>query len=294
MSGAYWKVFAEKQAGLKDITQAREAFIQLYHEYPEDESIPRILFQIALTYYNEEQYNKAQQEFQKLAEKHSTHEITSQAIYIAGCCAMNLENYEEAIAIFERIPLEDKVKPHAHLGQIRCFMLRGQHENALKIAEALTKEHKEGPIWVEATLRKVDTLFLTATDKPENLKIALKESTALLNSNTTYASWRNRAGFMRGRILIEMGRETQALEAFMDVVYGNYLPSDITQQAHEPELLWFIKSGLKAAEIKEDKEDIQGAVAIYRILEQLGSTNRGEFRRKIDDLKSRHFIWEES
>jgi len=78
----------------------------------------------------------------------------------------------------------------------------------------------------------------------------------------------------------------------MEVVYGQLLPEESTQLASQPEFHWFIKSGLAAANIKENQGDIRGAVEIYRILERIGEPSRNEFRRKIEDLKNEYFLYE--
>jgi hypothetical protein len=46
--------------------------------------------------------------------------------------------------------------------------------------------------------------------------------------------------------------------------------------------------------MREDKGDVRGAVEIYHILERLGDPNREEFRRKIESLRSKNFLYEES
>ncbi|NJK91466.1 MAG: hypothetical protein HC904_06345 [Blastochloris sp.] len=64
-------------------------------------------------------------------------------------------------------------------------------------------------------------------------------------------------------------------------------------QGQNPEFFWFIRSGVAAAAMREDKGDFRGAVEIYRILERLGDPNRDEFRKRIEDLKSKNFLYEE-
>ena len=89
----------------------------------------------------------------------------------------------------------------------------------------------------------------------------------------------------------QLGREEDALQAYLDVLYGR--TSNQTVPVAQPEYLWFARAGAEAARIQESRRDFQGALAIYRILEKAGGPNQAAFARKIDDLRNRYFLWSE-
>ncbi|MEM9445263.1 MAG: tetratricopeptide repeat protein [Verrucomicrobiota bacterium] len=290
----YWKIFTEQHSESSDAETIRKSYEALLTDYPEHTKKVHIFFQIALSYYNEQNYNLAQKKFEQIAQDFPSNAFVHESMYLAGRSSMGLNNYQKSISLLEKVDQDSEFKPYARLAQVVCLMFQGQHEEALKITDSLIKEKANDYIWTEASLRKVDCLFQLANNSPQRLKEAHDICSKILANENANIAAKNEAGYLKGRILLEMNQQTEALEAYMDVVYGNYLPSEITQQNHEPELFWFIKSGVEAAEMKEDLNDIRGAVAIYRILEKLGGPSRIEFRHKIEDLKARHFIWEET
>jgi hypothetical protein len=132
-----------------------------------------------------------------------------------------------------------------------------------------------------------------AQQDPDNYSKAVKCLENVVGSPESKINQLNEAGYLRGKIFTAQGKKDEALESFLDVVYGRLLPSDAASPSSKPEFYWFVRSGSEAAQIKENEKDIKGAIAIYRVLEKVVTPNREEFRQKIEDLKLKNFIWED-
>jgi TolA-binding protein len=290
----FWLIQANSFLGARSTETERtemQALLQTLGKHP---LAPQIAFQVAQSYFNEQNYAEAQRQFQKVSQDYPTAALADQAIYLAGRSAMNLGNHTEAIALLEKIKPDSPAKNDARLAQIRCFLLQGKPDPALAIADSLIKANPSGSYFAEAHLRRINALLAQADLKQSSdpLTKALDSAQTIIKFPLATTSQRNEAGCLRGEILQRQGKSQEALEAYLDVVYGR-LFDQATGQA-QPEFLWFVRAGTQAARIKLEQEDIRGAVAIYRILERLGGPSRKVFRDTIEDLRSKHFIWEES
>jgi len=278
-------------SGDESVRTAWEAFLNAHPSHPK---AGNARFQIAEWFARQGNLSEAQARFSSIAAELPRHPLAPYAQYHAGAAAFRSGDFKDALALLEKVPEASPVKTDARLLQIRCFMQQGQFDSALQVAESVLTGRKDDPAWAEASLRKLGCLYTLSASDPKRYDAALKTADALLASSALNAAQRNEAGFVRGQILTKLNQPDQALNAYLDVVYGRLLPGEVTRQPTEPEFHWFIKSGIAAAQMREDRGDIRGAVEIYRILERLGDPSREEFRKKIEDLKSRHFIFEEA
>ncbi|MEM6883382.1 MAG: tetratricopeptide repeat protein [Verrucomicrobiota bacterium] len=214
------------------------------------------------------------------------------AAYFAGQSLHKLSQFADAITVLEQVRTDALWKPDARILQIVCYMRLGDYPSALKVSESVLKDNPRPAIESFARLRQAECLFTLASDDRGLYPDALRAAEAVINMEAATSAERNEAGYIKGEIFQKLNKSGQALQAFMDVVYGQLLPEENTQLSSQPEFHWFIKSGLAAANIKENQGDIRGAVEIYRILERIGEPSRNEFRRKIEDLKNEYFLYE--
>ncbi len=143
---------------------------------------------------------------------------------------------------------------------------------------------------MEISKRRLACEFALGNTDRGSLERAVLTAESLLKSPAADAADKNEAGFIRGRSLEQLGREDEALQAYLDVLYGRL---GANPDSSQPEYLWFARAGAEAAKIQEKRGDFKGALAIYRILENAGGPNQAAFARKINDLRNRHFLWSE-
>ncbi len=290
----YLRAYSRVLMGDSTSSTLVEEYAALIERFPGDSNAARARFQIGTLHYQQAKYTDARREFQLMANDFPRHNLAAAALYWAGRSAMGAGDYKEAVTLFEKIPADSPHKPDARLAQIRCLMHQGQFDSAISVADSIMTNRKKDAVWIEAALRKAGSLFTLGASDSRRYELSLAAVNDILALPDTSIHHRNEAGFLKGEILQQLQRPELALEAFLDVVYGRLLPEEVTGQNHDPEHYWFIKSGYQAARMRETSGDIRGAIEIYRILERLGEPNRQEFRRTIEDLKTRHFIYEES
>jgi tetratricopeptide (TPR) repeat protein len=291
----YLRVLIQSRKGQLPPDAFRKELAKLTDRFPKnDELAAKALFQIAESFFEQGNFAEAQSRFQQVTEKYPGHPLATRALYFSGRSAMRLGNFAEAIGTLEKIPDASPLKADARVAQIRCFIAQEQWQDALRIADSVITGRQPDPVWAEASLRKANCLYRLAKDDPRQYDAALAVAGQILAAKNITLAQRNEAGCLKGDILKQQQKTTEALAAYLDVVDGRLLPPDVTSLPSEPEHYWFVRSGDAAAQLLEDQGDIKGEIQIYRILERLVEPRRDEFRKKIDELKAHHFIYEES
>ena len=273
-------------------TQARAEFAKILSRFPESTLAPALSFQIAQTHYEEKNHGEALTAFREMAKKFPKDPLADNALYYAGLSALALGNPEEATKLFRSLSENSPLRTDARLAEIDACRAAGDYAGGLQIANSLLANRTpDQRAWVEISRRRLACEFaLGATDKA-NLERAVTTADGILKSSAADASDKNEAGFIKGRSLEQLGREDDALQAYLDVLYGRLGTS--ASAPSQPEYLWFARAGAEAARIQEKRGDFKGALAIYRILENAGGPSQAAFARKIDDLRNRHFLWSE-
>ena len=273
-------------------TQARAEFAKILSRFPDSTLAPALSFQIAQTHYEEKNHGEALTAFREMAKKYPKDPLADNALYYAGLSALALGNPEEATKLFRTLPENSPVRTDARLAEIDACRAAGDYSGGLQIANSLLANRTpDQRVWVEISKRRLACEFaLGGTDKA-NLERAVTTAEGILKSSAADASDKNEAGFIKGRSLEQLGREDDALQAYLDVLYGRLGTS--SSGPTQPEYLWFARAGAEAARIQEKRNDFKGALAIYRILENAGGPNQAAFAKKIDDLRNRHLLWSE-
>ena len=272
--------------------QARVEFTKILTRFPNSTLAPAITFQIAQTHYEERNHGEALTAFREMATKYPKDPLADNALYYAAQSALALGNPNEAIKLLRLVPENSPLRLDARLAEIDACRASGDYSGGLQIANSLlaSRTPDQRP-WVEVTKRRLACEFALGANDRASLERAASTAASLIASPISDSSERNEAGFIRGKCLEQLGREEDALQAYLDVLYGR----SGTQAAgvSQPEYLWFARAGAEAARIQESRRDFRGALAIYRILEKAGGPNQAAFARKIDDLRNRYFLWSE-
>ena len=273
-------------------TQARAEFAKILSRFPESTLAPALSFQIAQTHYEEKNHGEALTAFREMAKKFPKDPLADNALYYAGLSALALGNPEEATKLFRSLPENSPLRTDARLAEIDACRASGDYAGGLQIANSLLANRTpDQRAWVEISKRRLACEFALGTADKGNLERAVTTAEGILKSSVADASDKNEAGFIKGRSLEQLGREDDALQAYLDVLYGRL--GTASSAPSQPEYLWFARAGAEAARIQEKRNDFKGALAIYRILENAGGPNQSAFARKIDDLRNRHFLWSE-
>ena len=272
-------------------TQARAELAKILSRFPDSTLAPALSFQIAQTHFEEKNHGEALTAFREMAQKFPQDPLADNALYYAGLSALALGNPEEAIRLFRSLPENSPLRTDARLAEIDACRASGDYSGGLLIANSLlaNRAPNQRP-WVEISKRRLACEFALGNTDRGSLERAVLTAESLLKSPAADAADKNEAGFIRGRSLEQLSREDEALQAYLDVLYGRL---GANPDSSQPEYLWFARAGAEAAKIQEKRGDFKGALAIYRILENAGGPNQAAFARKINDLRNRHFLWSE-
>ena len=277
--------------------QARDGLLQLAKKFEKSPLAPTILFSAGETAYNQQDYVGAQTTFERLADRYPQADplLVNQALYLAGDSAVLLgKDYGAAIHILERIPenAPDNLKTEARLLQGLIYYKQGKFENAVALFDVVLSAEKGGPLFVAATLRKGTALYALGAADPARYEQAANAYGTLLSGGQGNFAQRNEAAYMRAKCFEKLKRPDDALNLYVDVLNGRTMPAD-NKDPLPPEMLWRVKAGLDAAEIRKQKQEWRGAVDIYRRLENLGGPNQAEFRDDINRLRREHFLFDD-
>ncbi|MEO0454140.1 MAG: tetratricopeptide repeat protein, partial [Verrucomicrobiota bacterium] len=267
----YLRILAELNNGQLDYAKAREQLNSLSDGFPDSPLQAKIRFKSAFTLVEEGRYLDAITELSQIIDLYPKSAEAEYAAYLAGRSAMRLDQHQDAIGYFEKIPTESTWKTHGHLAQIRCYMVTGQFEVAHNLADAIIKKTPPGTIQSEALIRKADCMIAQASGEEDSYLEAFEAVQSVISSKQSSVAQRNEAGFLKGKILQKQDKNNEALEAYLDVVYRKLLPADLTQSPSNPEYHFFIESGVAAAQMLKDEGNIRGAVEVYRILSLCGT-----------------------
>ena len=272
--------------------QARTEFAKILSRFPNSPLSPALAFQIAQTHYEEKNHAESLAAFREMAAKFPKDSLADDALYYAGLSALALGNPEEAVKLFRSLSETSPLRLDARLAEIDACRAANDYAGGLQIANSLLgNKTPDQRTWVEITKRRLACEFALGGNDRASLERAVSTATSLLASPAADAADKNEAGFVRGKSLEQLGREEDALQAYLDVLYAKQ--KSATDGSTQPEYLWFARAGAEAARIQEKRGDFRGALAIYRILENAGGPNQAAFTRKIEDLRNRHFLWSE-
>lgn len=278
----------------KELTgaQARAEFAKILARFPESSLAPSLAFQIGQTHYEEKNHGEALSSFREMAQRFAKDPLADDARYYAGLSALALGNPEEAVKLFRSIPETSPLRLDARLAEIDASRTAGDYLGGLQIANSLlANKTPEQRAWVEVTRRRLACEFAIGGSDRASLERATSTALALIGSPAADSADRNEAGYIRGKSLEQLGREEDALQAYLDVLYAKQ--ASPTSGPAQPEYLWFARAGAEAARLQEKRGDFRGALSIYRILENAGGPSQMAFTRKIEDLRNRHFLWSE-
>jgi tetratricopeptide (TPR) repeat protein len=291
--------FAAQQRGilvsyeLKKITedQVEQALVGLAQQYAKEPGAPEAYFRLGEFYYDRQNYVKAQDAFQQLTANYPDSTFAGTACYYAGRAAFAHQDYTAALALLEKVPDASSFKPEARLWDGRVYQQQGNFSQAETLYDGVVATEKTGPRFVEASLLKGQCLFELGSSDPASYNLALAAFDQILKSKEGTIAERNEAGVRKAKCLEKMGRLDEAMQLYLDVLYGRVAGDDSNSPA-PPEFSWQIKAGWEAGRMREAQKDWRGAIEIYQRMEQIGGAQQQTIHDLIDKLRRDNYIYE--
>ncbi|MEZ5405564.1 MAG: tetratricopeptide repeat protein [Verrucomicrobiia bacterium] len=297
VSAEFLKLCALYQIDRKNADQILNQLQALLAQFPQASVSGSIQFKMGQIYFDKEDFPNAQIQFETMAKNYAKHDSADEALYFAGVSALRRANWVAAVDLFEeltrRYPNSARVLD-ARLGQGDALTSQAKFSSAMSIYDAIIQQFSDQPQVALAYLGRGLCLFRLAADAENEKRYteALAAFNESLNQKKTKVEWRNEAGWRKGKTLEKLGRTQEALEAYLDVVYGRWTAIAQTNQASPPEYYWFGKAVIEAGTLLEQKQDWKGAIALYRVAEKQGGPEVGAWRDRRLKLQRDYFIYD--
>ncbi len=269
--------------------QVEAKLIDLANKYKNVAGAPDAYFRLGEFYLLREDYVRAQDAFQQLIANYPTSADVDKAYYYAGKAAFAHQDYTAARTLLEKVPDGSPLKPDARLWEGRSYKEQLNFDQANTFFDAVLATEKTGPRFVQASLLKGHSLLALGSQDPANYSLALAAFDQILKSKEGSISERNEAGVSSGKCLEKMGRIDDAMQWYLNVLYGRVAGDD---PANPPEFHWQLEAGSQAGRIRESRKDWRGAIEIYKRLEQIGGAHSQDFHDLINKLRRDNYIYE--
>jgi tetratricopeptide (TPR) repeat protein len=271
--------------------QVEAKLVELAQKYKNAPGAPEAYFSLGEFYFNHQDYVRAQDAFQQLTANFPTSADADAAYFYAGRAAFAHQDYAAARTLLEKVPDTSPLKSDARLWEGRVYQQQLNFDQANTLYDAALATEKIGPRFVEANLLKGQCLFALGAQDPGNYAKALDAFDQILKSKEGTIADRNEAAVRSAKCLEKLGRFDDALQRYLDVLYGRVAGDDATSPV-PPEFSWQFKAGSEAGRIRESRKDWRGAIEIYKRLEQIGGAHAQNFHDLVNKLRRDNYIYE--
>ena len=283
----------ETDADLEGTAAQGLAFI---NQWPKSSRRGEVRMKVAQAYYRLEEFTKALDQFNQLAEEKTESPYAEAARFFAGKSAMALMNekgLDQAIEFWRQVadgggPLAMESRRQQALAKRR----QGKDSDALAAIDALLtgKPAPVGEMRLSLLIEKGEMLFVSSTQSLKNLDDAAAIFQAVRTDASASRNWRGRAGVLLAQCYERMGKTSEALEACHDVVEAT-LATDVTKLTPS-DFLWLYRAGFFALDLIEGKQEWEGAARLADRLAQAGGDRSDEAKKRATAIKTGHFIWD--
>lgn len=256
--------------------------------HPQSPHLADVRMKLGQIYFHREDFLNAQEQFETVSR--SENPFIETALFLAGQCGMKLINNEalnHSLELFGKVAeRKGTLEAHARLQQAIIKNKLGAEDDAVKIYDSLLSAPKppEPDVRYSAIIGKGDSLVALGKKDPKQTEAALTAYDQLLALPEVTQSWRNQAGYKKGKALQLLNRSDEALTLFYDILDRN--------TATPRETFWYAKAGFDAAGILESRQQWKNAIGIYEKMAKLPGPHTEQVKQRIKTLRLEHFLWE--
>jgi TolA-binding protein len=232
--------------------------------HPQSAWVPDVEFWLGEYAFNRGDFAAAEAAFARLAETHPKSPLADAALYRAGRAAAAAREYLRAIEHVNRLAKrypQSPLLPDARFAQGDALSELGQFASAILAFDEILKRHPQSPLADAALGRKGDCHFTLGAEDPARYEEARACYLGVLGSATAPADLKRQAEYKLGRCLEKTGRETEALEHYLGVVYGHV---EERREGRAGSPVWFARAAFGAAAIEERRQRPAEAARLYR------------------------------
>jgi len=261
--------------------------------YPQSQWAPDAMFWVAKYYYNEEAYENAEKDFLSFVEKYPKSQFADEALLRAGHAAAKRKEYIRSIELFSKLAKdypESRKMAEARFAQAEALAELARFPEAILIFDEVINKYKGSPLVITAWARKGDCQFGLGAEDRKRYEEGIESFQVVANSSGTSLDLVMRAEYQSGRCMEKLGRTSEAFQQYYKKVILRYFEDKEKGVKHnEACKLWFMRAGLNAADLMENKNDWRGAVSILERLVKAGVPGVEEIRKRINKIRTDHW-----
>ncbi len=276
-----------------------ELALQFIRERLDSPLLPEVRMKLGEVYFRQKDFANAETQLVTLARESPAGPYVESALYLAGQAAMqsiNTGSVDRALALFDQVIQRDgPLKLYARHQQAIVQSRLGRESEAIKLYDIILAERTAlgTELGFAALTGKGTSLLASGAHKEppdpkesEYLEAAVTVFGQLAALPAVPAMWRNQALYKKGKALELLGRVSDAVAAYYDVL--------ALTTAVDREFFWFYKAGSDAARIFEAQGQWKAAAGIYEKMAKLDGPGAQKARSDMKRLRLEHFLpWEE-
>jgi tetratricopeptide (TPR) repeat protein len=286
----YLAVFLADAASPPETAKIIDLGQKFLHDFPHSAFVPDVRMKLGQTYFQLGDQANAETQFTQLAREYPNGPYAETALFLAGQSAtkwLDSGAVDRALRLFDEVVKRDgALKLYARQQQAILQGQLGKESEAVVIYDAILSAEPPAPTELQfaALCGKGDNLQALGLKERSQFEAAIEVYDSLANRPEVTPVWRNQALYKKGRVLEQLGRETEALTAYYDVL-------DKTV-AGAVEFFWFYKAGFDAAHLFEQKENWKAAIGIYQKMSKIEGPRTAEVKARLSELRLAKFIWD--
>lgn len=281
---------------------------QFLDTWPASTLRPQVRMKMGQIYFAREDFANAQTQFETLAQESPSDPLADKALILAGQSSvksMSSGGIDHALELFDRVAKgTGPLRLYARQEQALLEAQQGHDKEAVIIYDDILRSKPDTKLRLASLCGKADCLIAGASDAapsspppatpapsasptpdPFTTAIALYDQIAADPDAT--APWRDEALYKKGRCLSKQGLGNAALTAFFEVLNGR-----ATTAQRQPDFFWYEKAGYDAAAMLEARAQWPGEISILEKVAQAGGPRSAEARKRADQLRLEHFVWD--
>lgn len=288
----YLGIFIADAAGSRDEDKVIKQCQEFIKNHPSSPLLlAKVYMKLGQVYFRRGEWLNAETQFETLEEKIPESPLAEAALFLAGQAALKTMNTGKALANFDKVgngngPLKLYARQQEAIIDSSSNDERDE-KDAISLYNIILNSKPDPDLKFAALGGKADLCFLLGIKDPKYFDQAIATYSELAKLPDVNSYWRNQALYGEGRCYEKLENPVKALAAFHDVIQP---PGG---SKGEPEYLWFYKAGFAEAQILEDEKQWKAAIGVYKIMAAFQGPRSDEARKRLDDIRLEHFIWEE-
>ena len=282
--GVFLADSGEPDASPKAIDAAR-AFLS---RFPNSEPEPSVRMKLGELLFLNGDYASARVELESLARKFPGSDFEVSALFLAAQAASRIPDpaaTADAMVLFEEVAARDgSFSSRARLEQAAILTSQGKPLEANLVIDKVLSSSPDHVMKATALIEKGKNFYTLGSQDPANYKLAIEVWKQVASEEVSDPAWRNQALTRIGTAFEKSGDDNAAVASYYEVFKPTSAPP--------AEFFWFYKAGFAAGRIFEFQQKWSEAIRVYEIMAANEGPRALEAKKRIQQIRLEHFIWD--